>query len=275
MQKPYFILPFDHRSTFAKALLGFPYPVNEEQAGHVKEMKAVVFDAFLEAYDRNEHVKAHGAILVDLEFGKEIIERAKKRSIPFALSTEKSGKEVFEFEYGDHFGEVLAREVPTFAKALIRYDNRRKEDNSLQRSRLKNLSDFCQTHQIGLMIEPLMIGEGSRVDQITNCVREILSDGVTPTLWKLEGLDTATEWEQVRAVTDIDIIVLGRGENRDAVEQWIDAGKASGIVDGFAIGRTIFMEALEALRDNKFTREEAVQAIAKNYLSFVSRWQQK
>ena len=128
---------------------------------------------------------------------------------------------------------------------------------------------------MGLMIEPLMTGEGSRVDQITNCVREILSDGVTPTLWKLEGLDTATEWEQVRAVTDIDIIVLGRGENRDAVEQWIDAGKASGIVDGFAIGRTIFMEALEALRDNKFTREEAVQAIAKNYLSFVSRWQQK
>lgn len=272
MKKPYFILPFDHRSTFAKKLMGFDYPTTPEQTEQVKQMKNVVFDAFLEARHQIPEHAEHTGILVDLEFGSQIIERAKKMNISFAVSTEKSGQEVFTFEYGDQFGQKLIEVLPTYAKALVRYDGRRKEDNETQRARLRDLSNFCEQHQIGLMIEPLMKGEGSIADQMVTCLKEMLEDGVKPTLWKLEGLDDPKDWKRVSQVTDIDIIVLGRGEDRDAVERWIEVGAGSEIVDGFAIGRTIFLQALIEFKDGMIDREEAVQKIAKNYLYFIRRW---
>lgn len=273
MHKPYFILPFDHRSTFAKKLMGFDYPTqNPDEVEQIKEMKNVVFDGFLEARQQIPDQAEHTGILVDLEFGSQIIKRVKKLGISFAVSTEKSGHKVFTFEYGDQFGQKLIEVLPTYAKALVHYDNRRKEDNVIQRARLKNLSDFCRHHQIDLMLEPLMEGEGALVEQMINCMKEFLAEGIKPTLWKIEGLESVEDWQRVSEVTDVDIIVLGRGEDRDAVERWIEVGAASGIVDGFAIGRTIFLEALMKLKTGEIDREEAVQKIAKNYLYFIRRW---
>ena len=38
---------------------------------------------------------------------------------------------------------------------------------------------------------------------------------------------------------------------------------------GFAVGRTSFCEALVALRDNKTTRDKAVETIANRYVEWV------
>lgn len=272
MKRPFFILPFDHRGTFAKKLMGGDYPPSPEVSEQIKKMKNVIFDAFLEAKSQEPLLEKHGAILVDLEFGAEIIEKAQKMSIPFAVSTEKSGQELFTFEYGDNFGQKLTEVLPTYAKALVRYDHRKKDDNVVQRKRLRMLSDYCELNQMGLMIEPLMKAEDPLVDQIVTCMKEMLSDGIKPTLWKIEGLDNLEDWNKVKAVTDIDVIVLGRGENREAVERWIETGAKSDFVDGFAIGRTIFFDALVEFKDEKINREEAVQKIAKNYLYFTRKW---
>lgn len=272
MIKPYFILPFDHRSTFTAKLMGFEYPPEPEQAERIKEMKSLVFDAFLEARHKEPALNEHQAILIDLEFGSEIVTRAKSLGIPLAVSTEQSGQDLFTFEYGDKFGEKLLEVLPTFAKALVRYDHRKTEDNKIQRHRLKQLSDFCETHKIGLMIEPLMKAEGPLVDQMETCLKELLAEGIKPTLWKLEGLDSAEEWQRIQKITDVDIIVLGRGENRKAVENWIGVAAKSGVPDGFAIGRTVFFNPLERYRDGEISREETVQLIAKNYLYFSRHW---
>lgn len=273
MKRPYFILPFDHRSTFAKTLLGFSYPTNPEESQQVTEMKSVVFDAFLEVYHNHQDLHGHLAILIDLEYGEDIITRCKALHIPFALSTEKSGKDIYTFEYGDQFAEVLTKELPTLAKALVRYNPANTKDNHIQRERLKQLSDFCASHQIGFMLEILVNGTGEQEELMKTTMKEMLADGITPTLWKLEGLDRIDQWQGIDTISKIDIVMLGRGENKRGVEHWVEVGAKSGIPDGFAIGRTIFFEALQNLRDKKITREEAVQQIAKNYLHFIQTWQ--
>lgn len=273
MKKPYFILPFDHRSTFAKALLHFDYPTTPEQTVRVKEMKRVVFDAFLEARVQMPALVDHMAILIDLEYGVDIIRDARKKGIPFALSTEKSGQNVFDFEYGDKFNEVLIHEVPEFAKALVRYDLAKRDENKVQRDRLKQLSHFCANHQIKLMLEVLIEGEGAHLDHVLTMIQEMTQDDILPSVWKLEGLESAEDWKSVAKATPADLIMLGRGESQDDVEDWIHTASGSSVVHGFAIGRTIFMVPLEWYRDEKISREEAVQMIAKNYLHFIRLWQ--
>ena len=44
--KPLYILPFDHRSSFAKGLFGWKGPLTQEQTERIVQSKAVIYDAF-------------------------------------------------------------------------------------------------------------------------------------------------------------------------------------------------------------------------------------
>jgi myo-inositol catabolism protein IolC len=272
--KPLYILPFDHRGSFAKKLLGFEYPPSPTNALKVVEMKKVVYDGFLQIWSQHPELQDAMAILIDLEFGQEIIKDAKEKGIPFALTTEKSGQELFYFQYGDRFGEQLLKHMPKYAKALVRYNPDEKDKNAAQLNRLKELSNFCKEHQIGFMFELLVQGESDQLELMTRSLQQITAHDIAPTLWKVEGLDDGQGWFDIAKHTQgADIIVLGRGESQDAVEDWLNEAASTQLVSGFAIGRTIFFKPLEQYRDQKITREEAVEQIANNYLHFINLWQ--
>ncbi len=268
-----FILPFDHRSTFAKKLLGFDYPLKTAaQKRKVAEMKQVVFDGFLLAHDQYEHSEDMG-ILVDEEFGNSIIKEAQDQMITFALSVEKSGQLFFQFEHGNNFGKYIESRRPTYAKALVRYDLDQKDGNKIQNSRLKRLNDWCIKHDQKWFIEPLMTGKGSQFKQMKKTISQMHRNGIDPDLWKLEGLSYPKQWQELYKIAKGDLIILGRGETKKHVEDWIVAAAKSGVVSGFAIGRTIFYKPLEQFRDKKITRKQAVEKIAKNYLHFIRLWE--
>ncbi|OGL76556.1 hypothetical protein A3B21_01320 [Candidatus Uhrbacteria bacterium RIFCSPLOWO2_01_FULL_47_24] len=267
-----FVLPFDHRASFAKNLLGFPYPkLSAAQKKQVIAMKQVVFDAFLIA---RKTVKNPNdlAILIDEEFGAPIIQAAKKQHIQFALSVEKSGQSVFDFEYGTQFGAHLLRSRPTWAKALVRYNTASVKENILQRKRLKILSDFCKKHRLGFILEVLLTKKGARLPQAKQMMQEMQHNGIIPTIWKLEGFEKAADWVRLKKITSSNLIMLGRGESKSQVEKWVKVAAQSGVVNGFAIGRTIFFKPLEDWRDKKIDRAAVVKQIADNYLYFINLW---
>ena len=102
-----YILAFDHRGTITKGLLGVEgREPTQDEANKVSEMKQIIFDGFLKA---NEYGITGGdpAILVDETFGLEVQQKAKEMNIKFAAPVEKSGQKVFDFEYGDQFGEKI------------------------------------------------------------------------------------------------------------------------------------------------------------------------
>jgi myo-inositol catabolism protein IolC len=107
-----------------------------------------------------------------------------------------------------------------------------------------------------------------RPSLVVDEVRAIREAGVTPGAWKLEGFERREDCEAVSAVAGAPCVVLGRGQDDEAVGRWL---RAAGGVDGwagFAIGRTIWWDPLRRLVDGG-SREGAVAAIAASYARFV------
>jgi 5-dehydro-2-deoxygluconokinase len=234
-------------------------------------------------------------ILVDEEYGSKILKQAAKKQHIFAVPVEASGQTTFKFQHGNKFGQSLIKIGPTFAKALVRYNPDNQADNQIQLKRLKKLSNFCIKNSIRLMIEPLVPptveqlkkvgGDQRKYDKklrpalMTKMVKEFHHAGIEPDVWKVEALETKKAWNDLakvvrntRARRAVNIIVLGRGGNRQLVDQWVKTAASSGQVNGFAIGRTIFFKPLEDFRDGKFKKQETVDQIAKNYLHYINLW---
>jgi myo-inositol catabolism protein IolC len=69
--------------------------------------------------------------------------------------------------------------------------------------------------------------------------------------------------------------LLGRGASTDKVEHWLrQAASVEGFI-GFAIGRSIWWDALKGFLDKKLEREAAAAQIADNYLHFVQVYEQQ
>ena len=84
-----------------------------------------------------------------------------------ALSTEKSGSNEFEFEYGSAFAEHIEAFGPTFAKVLVRYNP--EDDAALNRrqtARLKQLSDYCRAADQRFMFELLVPATKAQLDRV-------------------------------------------------------------------------------------------------------------
>lgn len=263
---PLFFLPFDHRNSFVKELLGASYPVDRKNAKKVTALREIIFAGFLLA---KKHYKGHGAlaILTDEELGKPIIIKAKKMKIPFALTLEASGRSSFAFDRVD-WRSRLQFIQPTWAKALVRYTPGNEKDNVKTRKNLKMLSDYCRKHQIDFLLEPL-VGDADPVAMM----RELKKADVHPTLWKLEGRDSIAQWHALAQIAEAPMIVLGRNQTQKKVDEWLTIGAKSGKTIGLAVGRTVFMQPLKAYVDKKLKKKAVVEKIAKNFLHCIRVWE--
>ncbi len=268
---PLFILPFDHRTSFARDVLGAAYPVSKSEKAQLVTYKQVVFDGFLAARAEYKGNAALG-VLVDEEFGTPVLTKAKKMGIPFAVTTESSVHAPFGFVH-KNFRTSLTKWRPTWAKALAYYTVGNEETNADTRKKLKELSDFCSDEGIDFMLEVLVKGDGLQRALEERMIDEMQEDGVRPTLWKIEGLDHVSDWTSLAGHTNVPIIVLGRGESQKQVDSWLSTAAESGKTIGFAVGRTIFLQPIQNLHNGTFTRDQAVAQIAKNYLHCIKVWE--
>jgi myo-inositol catabolism protein IolC len=94
-------------------------------------------------------------------------------------------------------------------------------------------------------------------------------------VWKIEGLDAREDCERVAEVVRSDgrdqvaCVVLGRGADDAAVEHWLRQGAGVPGYIGFAIGRTIWWDALKAHLDGQQSREDAAAQISGNYRRMI------
>ena len=283
-----FILPFDHRSSFEAGLLD----IRDRQAdpGEVEKLaayKRVIYEGFLEALDLGVPVET-AAILVDQKYGEQLLANASKRGITTCTSVEKSGQPEFDFEYGDDFGRRLEDAAPTFAKTLVRYN--REGDSTMnqnQRQRLKVLSDYSHSAGYKFMFELLVPATEGQLESVgqdrhaydlkvrpqmtVRTIEELQGAGIEPDVWKLEGMDDRDAASSVVAQATaggrdkVGIIVLGRGEDDQRVQDWLAIGAQTPGFIGFAVGRTVFWQPLVDYKDGSISRAEAVSRIARTY----------
>ena len=291
--KDLYILPFDHRATFQKKMFGWMGTISHEQTGQIAAFKHVIYDA-LQAAVAAGVPREKAGILVDEQFGADILRDAKKKGYFTASTTEKSGQAEFDFEYGEDFAKHIEAFQPTFAKVLVRYNPEGDgASNERQAARLKLLSDFLHGRSRSLyMFELLVPAEQAQMDKVkgdkkaydtkmrpglmVQAIQQLQDAGVEPDVWKIEGLDRAEDCEKIAAAArragreQVGCIVLGRGEDDKKVGEWLaTAAGVPGFI-GFAVGRTAFWDALADLRDKKITRDAAVKAITRRYQQFVN-----
>lgn len=284
---PLFILPFDHRGSFLE-LFGYAAPLAPEQEKSVREAKWIIYEGFKSAVSENAPPKAHAAILVDEQFGDAVLRAARDAGYITILATEKSGQDEFNFEYGERFGEHIEKYEPAFVKALIRYNPEGDQElNARQRARLKRLSEYARGHGYKLLIEPLIPGTQDQLAGVGNdtgrydneiryglakrMIQELQDGGVEPDVWKIEGLEDPMQYEAVvgQALSGgrdkVRAVILGRGAERAQEEKWLRAGARVYGISGFAIGRTIFWDAISRFKDGQISAGEAAAAIARNF----------
>jgi 5-dehydro-2-deoxygluconokinase len=289
-----FILAFDHRGSFQKKFFGIEGEPNAEQVQTISDAKHLIFEGVLAALEEGAEAGSCGA-LVDEQFGGEVPSEAQARGIKLAMPVEKSGQNVFDFDYGDAFGEHIERFAPDFVKVLVRYnpDDDGSGENPTQLERLKRLSDWLVANDRRFLFELLVPatdaqlasvdGDSGRYDRelrpelMRRAIEEIQSAGIVVDIWKIEGIEDRADCEIIARTArsgagneGVACVVLGRGADSDQVEKWLQAAAPVEGYIGFAIGRSIWWDPLKAYVDGQAEREDAAREIAQNYLRFVS-----
>lgn len=286
-----FILAFDHRGSFVSKLFGIEGAPTADDAARIADAKSVVFEGFLRALEGGVE-RASAGVLIDEQFGAAIAEKAKNQASVLAMPAERSGQDEFDFEYGEDFGTHIERFDPTFSKVLVRFNPEGDGAlNARQAGRLKELSDWLHHRDRKLLFELLVPAEPHQLETVDGdvgrfdselrpnlmrlAIAQLQESGVEPDVWKIEGIDRREDCEvlaeqcRVAGRDHVACVVLGRGADRSAVDRWLRAASGVPGYQGFAIGRTIWWEPLQAFVQGTLWREAAVKRIGENYARFI------
>ncbi len=287
-----YILAFDHRGSFQKKFFGIEGEPDSEQTAIIADAKHLIFEGMLQAASAGADPAVTG-VLVDEQFGSTVPQEAREHGLKLAMPAERSGQSMFDFQYGDQFGQHIERFDPDFTKVLVRYNPDGDADgNRQQLGKLKRLSDWLKAHDRKFLFELLVPAEPQqladaggdtdrydaelRPELMRRAIEEIQDAGIEVDVWKIEGIDERSDCEMIVAQArtggrdGVVCVVLGRGADDAKVDHWLTtAAPVDGYV-GFAIGRSIWWDPLKAYVDGKIERAAGARKIAENYLRFVA-----
>ena len=287
-----YILPFDHRGTFQKNMFGWTGALSAEQTAKIAAMKQVIYEGLNEALAGGV-LKSEAGVLVDEQFGADILRDAAKHGYVTACPAEKSGQDEFDFEYGEDFARHIEAFRPTFCKVLVRYNSEGDPAmNRRQTERLKRLSQYLHSGGPSKFMFELLVpatpaqlqrsggdkkeyDRGLRPELMVQAIAELQAAGIDPDVWKIEGIDRPEDCAQVVAAVRrggrdrVGCIVLGRGEDDVKVRQWLKTAAAVPGFIGFAVGRTSFWGPLTDWKEGRIARDATVTEIARRYREWV------
>lgn len=291
---PLYILRFDHRTPFLKGLFGIEQGqiLTSEQRLQVVDLKMLIYEGLVETLSALDVVDRQQVVaVIDEEFGFPVIQDARSQRIPIAISVERSGRDEFEFEYGDEFAAHIDRLKPNFVKALARYNpGRDQELNDRQRRRLAELSEWTTENGYQLMFELLIPpteeqlaslgGDSSAYERelLIDLVNEVFdsfeASDIRAAIWMVPGFPSSEIC--TRAASELHqkspgarCVVLGQGPDAGQVTEWIRVAKNAQGYDGIAVAQTIWMPALRAYLTHDVERQQARQIIAKNFRAAI------
>jgi myo-inositol catabolism protein IolC len=286
-----YILAFDHRGSFQKKFFGIEGEPDPEQTAMIADAKHLIFEGMLQAVNAGADAAVTG-VLVDEQFGSTVPEEARTHGLKLAMPAERSGQNMFDFQYGEDFGAHIERFDPDFTKVLVRYNpDGDVAENNAQVTKLKRLSDWLKAHERKFLFELLVPAEPAQLESVggdterydaelrpelmRRTIVAIQDAGIEVDIWKIEGVDERSDCEMLSAQAreggrdGVVCVVLGRGADDAKVDHWLaQAAPVEGFV-GFAIGRSIWWDPLKAYVDGKIERAAGARKIAENYLRFV------
>lgn len=290
-----YILAFDHRGSFQKKMFGIEGDPTPEETETISDAKHLIYEGMVKAVEKSDVHPDQLGVLVDEQFGgpKNIPGDAQQAGLKLAMPVEKSGQDMYDFEYGDAFGEHILKFGPDFSKVLVRYNPEHdKAENEGQLAKLKILADWLHENDRKFLFELLVPAEPAQLEAVGGdsdrydaelrpelmhrAIVDIQEYGIEVDIWKIEGVDQRADAERLAKQTragegreGVVCVLLGRGASDEKVDHWLrEAAPVEGFV-GFAIGRSIWWDALKGFLGGSVSREDARDMIADNYLRFI------
>jgi myo-inositol catabolism protein IolC len=293
-EDPLFVMAMDHRGSFGKTLFGVkddqPTP---EQIASMVDAKQLIFHGLAQA--ASDLSVGRAGVLVDEDYGQAVIEAVRRDTMVLAVPLEASGQDWFTLQWPADWVEHLQRIGPDYAKVLVRdnpdlpADQRRS-----QLRRLAQVSASLRELEMPLIYELLVPatadqlaeagGDVARYDRelrpdlVVRLLAENQDAEIEPALWKVEGLETTDAALQVADQAraggrDADLIVLGRDAPTERLNHWLAVAAQVDAFVGFAIGRSIWEDAIRDWTQARLNAPETSAQVAVKYLAFCTQWQ--
>jgi myo-inositol catabolism protein IolC len=295
---PLFILAMDHRESFGRTLFDVKDddPDSAERSA-MMSAKQLIYQGLQRALPSVTYGRI--GVLVDERYGQGVIDAVKASAEPLVLAVpvEASGHEWFTLEWGDQWLEHVKTVRPAYSKVLVRdnpdFDPAQREG---QFDRLAQVSTGLRGVGVPLLYELLVPATSAQLERagqdaavydrdirpglVATVIADNYAHGVGPALWKVEGLETVEAARQVAAQVkagdpEADLIVLGRDAPADRLDHWLAVASQVDEFVGFAIGRSIWEDAVrdyEASDRGETAASRARDQVAERYLGFVAQW---
>jgi len=295
---PLFILAMDHRESFGRTLFGVQHDdPDRAQRAAMTSAKQLIYEGLRVALPDVTYGRI--GVLVDERYGQGVIDAVKASGQPLVLAVpiEASGHDWFTLEWGDRWLEHVETVRPDYAKVLVRdnpnFDAAQRDE---QLGRLAQVSAGLRGAGVPLLYELLVPATSAQLGQagqdagvydrdirpglVARVIADNYAHGIEPALWKVEGLETVEAAQQVaeQARADgrrADLIVLGRDAPAERLDHWLEVASQVGAFVGFAIGRSIWEDAVreyEASDHGETAAGRARDQVAERYLAFVAHW---
>lgn len=277
---------FDHRRSLDAALLAL-----DPAAGRALDRLATKH-LIWRGVRRTLEVTASAAVLVDADAGV-ILDEARAAGVVTALALERSGQRWLALERSAiDTQELLDEHRPDYAKLLVRWHPSDPIDRQhAQIDTMGAVSTWAEGAGARLMLELLVPPEGPDADlgrsdpdayhdeilptRLEESIRQLSAVGIVPAMWKIDGVARADACVRVAAaVRDgsdgrAGIVVLGAGQDMDTVRSWFRATAGCPEFTGFAIGRTIWWDAVEGYVTGALSDDDAERLIGDRFSEVV------
>jgi myo-inositol catabolism protein IolC len=291
--EPLFILAMDQRDSFQRTLFGVTATPTSDQLAAMRAAKSLIFAA-AQRVAGTQPAGSRLGVLVDEHLGTDVARQARAAGFELAMPVEVSGADRLAFEYGDEFGAHIEAYDPDWVKVLVRFNPADPADlQQAQTAVLRRLNDWVAGHRRRWLLELLVpptreqlaehedqafYDEEARPKLTAEVITSLTGAGVQPSIWKLEGYETASGAQLVldavraSAGPSSECIVLGRNAPQRQLDHWLDvAAPLQGFV-GFAIGRSIWQQPLADYLAGEQDQAATQQRIAERYGHYIQRY---
>jgi 5-dehydro-2-deoxygluconokinase len=205
-----------------------------------------------------------GAI-VDDRYGEEALFALTGTGLWLARPVEVPGSTALAFEGGDNLAARLrAWPAEHVVKCLFVLEER-------NFPKLLQLQEACALTGHELLLEMLP-------KDLPRALNECYAAGLRPDWWKLPAPQSDAAWKEISGlITKNDpfcrgVILLGMEASEDTLERGFALAARHPVCKGFAVGRTIFMDAARLWFAGRISDEEVGARVAGNYSRLIEAW---
>jgi len=222
-------------------------------------------------------------MLIDEKHGRDALyEFARHPFSWLGRPVELPGSRPLRFEFSQDIGSQLPEwPVDHCIKCLCFYHpDDPAELKAEQQQKLRALFDAARKVGRELLIEIIAGKHGElKTETVPRALDELYAFGIKPDWWKLEPQASPAAWAAIEAtIVKNDpwcrgVVLLGLEAPQDELEAAFASTAGTSIVKGFAVGRTIFMDAAEAWLAGRIDDQTAIADMAGRFERLTDAWQ--